>query len=108
MNNPFSLLKILTDDLNGFGGVSGQLLEDLKDEYSAKTFITFGLTPAELVNGTNKKTVQRILNSALSYGKLLEFSDLFVPLSLACETLPRPGPVREFPLLTYKVCFSIL
>lgn len=99
-------IQILTDVLNGFGGVSGQLLEDLKDEYSAKTFITFGLTPAELVNGTNKKTVQRILNSALSYGKLLEFSDLFVPLSLACETLPRLGPVREFPLLTYKPALS--
>ncbi|XP_068755236.1 protein misato homolog 1-like [Montipora capricornis] len=94
--------QIFTDVSDGFGGLSSQILEELKDEYSAKTFISFGLSPAQCLNGTNKKAALRILNSALSYGRLSEFSDLFVPLSLASETWPHPGPAREFPLLIYQ------
>lgn len=83
--------------------MSGQLLEELRDEYRTKTFLTFGVTPTLFPDGTNKEAAYRILNSALSYGQLSQLSDLFIPLSLASEALPHTGPSREFPLLTYKV-----
>ena len=93
---------------DGFGGLSSQLLEELKDEYGTKTFLTFGVTQTEFPDRTNKEAAYRVLNSALSYGQLAQNSDLLIPLSLASETLPHMGPPREFPLLTYKVprvCF---
>lgn len=92
---------------NGFGGLSSQVLEELKDEYGSKSFLTFGVAPTQFPDGTHKDTAYRILNSALSYGNLSQHSDLFIPLSLACEAWPRMRQAREFPLLTYKVSYVL-
>ena len=88
---------------NGFGGLCSHVLEELKDEYGTKSFLTFGVTQTSFPDGTNKETAHRVFNSALSYGQLSQNSDLFVPLSLASEAFPHTGPAREFPLLNYKV-----
>lgn len=90
--------------------MSSQVLEELKDEYGAKSFLTVGVVPTQFPDGTHKDIACRILNSALSYGNLSQHSDLFMPLSLASEAWPRMRQAREFPLLTYKVneCFQIL
>lgn len=94
---------------NGFGGLCNYLLEELKDEYGKKSFVTFGMTETQLPDGTTKETAYRILNSALSYGQLSQHSDIFIPLSLASEAVPHTGPPREFPLLNYKVyCYIFI
>lgn len=94
---------------NGFGGLCNYLLEELKDEYGRKSFLTFGMTETQLPDGTTKETAYRILNSALSYGQLSQHSDVFIPLSLASEAVPHTGPPREFPLLNYKVyCYIFI
>ena len=96
-------LQIFSDVYNGFGGISSQLLEDLRDEYGNKSFLTFGVTPSEFPKEMHKGAVHRILNSALSFGQLALNSDLFVPMSLSQEVWPHLGQARDFPLLDYKV-----
>ena len=103
------LLQIIADVYNGFGGLSNQVIEELRDDYGSKSFLAFGVTPTQFPDGTHKDTAHRILNSALSYGHLSQNSDMFIPLSLASEAWPRTKQSREFPLLTYKVikCFHL-
>ena len=96
-------LQIFADVCNGFGGLSSQVLEELKDEYGNKSFLTFGVTPTQFPDETHKDIAYRILNSALSFSQLSQNSDLFIPLSLASEAWPRTRQAREIPLLTYKV-----
>lgn len=103
-------LQIFADVYNGFGGLSSQVIEELRDDYGSKSFLTFGVAPTQFPDGMHKDTAYRILNSALSYGHLSQNSDMFISVSLASEAWPRMRQAREFPLLTYKVinCFNYL
>ena len=92
---------------DGFGGLSSQFLENLKDEYGTKSFLTFGVVPALFANGTFAETAHQILNTTLSYHCLSQGSDVFVPFSLASELWP-PSAAREFPHLTYKVKDTVM
>lgn len=101
-------IQIFIDVFDGFGGLSSQIFEELKDEYLVKIFIFFGFLLVQCLNGINKKVVLRIFNLVLSYGRLLEFSNLFVSLLFVSEIWLYVGFVREFLLLIYQVLFRIM
>lgn len=50
----------------------------------------------------------RILNSVLSFSRLVAHSSLFVPLSLASTLWRKVGPPLSFPHLQYRVCYKPL
>ncbi|XP_031567453.1 protein misato homolog 1-like [Actinia tenebrosa] len=94
--------QILTDIHNGFAGLSSQVIQDLADEYSPKSIITFGLLPATLPGSTNMKAAHRLLNIALSFDQLSSNSSMLTPLSLAQQGWLQTGNPSVFPYLTYK------
>ncbi|KAK3741802.1 hypothetical protein QZH41_010449 [Actinostola sp. cb2023] len=96
------LLQVLTDLHNGFAGLSAQVIEDLADEYSTKSIVTFGFLPATFPESTYIKAAHRLLNMALSYNLLSEHSSIFTPLSLAREGWFNTRRPTLFPYLTYK------
>lgn len=94
---------VLVDTHDGFGGVGAQTLQHLADEYTSKSVMTFGFTPANLPDDTPVSRANRILNSALSYQKCFTHSSLFFPLSLANSLWKTLGNYADFPQLDFKM-----
>ena len=93
---------IFLDTHNGFGGLGVGLLKYLEEEFPGKGILTFGLTPADLEDGTPQARSLRIINSALAYNAASAHSSLFVPASLATGLWRVMEPLTEFPNLSYK------
>ncbi|XP_005103386.1 protein misato homolog 1 [Aplysia californica] len=93
---------ILLDNHNGFGGLSSSALSYLSDEFSSKSRLSLGLTPACPPDQTAVERSTRILNSALSLRHCSEHSSLYVPLSLASSLWRNVGAPVKFDNLQYK------
>ncbi|NXD71772.1 MSTO1 protein, partial [Eolophus roseicapillus] len=86
--------QVLCDLHNGFSGVGAKVTELLRDEYSGKGILSWGLTPATSNAAVNcngwvfplqdsRKNVYRLMNTALGIVHLSAHSSLFCPLSLS-------------------------
>jgi len=95
--------QIFSDVHNGFAGLTSQVIEDLTDEYSSKSIITYGLLPGFFPGNTDTKSAQRVLNMALSYRHISENSSIFTPLSMARQGWFHTGSPAVLPYLNYKV-----
>ncbi|NXC42644.1 MSTO1 protein, partial [Penelope pileata] len=88
--------QVLCDLHNGFSGVGARVTELLRDEYSGKGILTWGLTPLlcnvevtslrflllDVFPQDSQKNFYRLLNTALGIVHLSSHSSLFCPLSL--------------------------
>ncbi|NXL89615.1 MSTO1 protein, partial [Alectura lathami] len=84
--------QVLCDLHDGFSGVGAKVTELLRDEYSGKGILTWGLTPVmqtrnNLIVGFSPQDSQRnfyrLMNTALGIAHLSGHSSLFCPLSLS-------------------------
>ncbi|XP_050403855.2 protein misato homolog 1 isoform X2 [Patella vulgata] len=93
---------ILADACDGFAGSASCFLQYLEDEFHSKSRLTFGVTPPTLPDSTALDRCNRIINHALSYEKMCEYSSLYIPLSLATSLWRKIGAPQKFPYLQYK------
>ncbi|XP_071964705.1 protein misato homolog 1-like [Antedon mediterranea] len=94
--------QVLVDFYNGFSGFGSSLLESLSDEYGSKGIFTVGVSPSTFSEGIPKHDSQRIINAALAFPSLADYSSLFTPVSLAETLWRKPGLPTNFNNLAYK------
>ncbi|XP_025714495.1 protein misato homolog 1 isoform X1 [Callorhinus ursinus] len=105
--------QILCDLHNGFSGVGATATELLRDEYSGRGIITWGLLPGPYSLGEPQKNIYRLLNTAFGLVHVSAHSSLVCPLSLGGSLGLRPEPPVTFPHLRYDAtlpfhCAAIL
>ncbi|KAM9686591.1 protein misato homolog 1 isoform 1-T1 [Trichechus inunguis] len=105
--------QILCDLHDGFSGVGAKTAELLKDEYSGRGIIAWGLLPGPYSLGEPQKNIYRLLNTAFGLVHLTAHSSLVCPLSLGGSLGLRPEPPVAFPHLHYDAtlpchCSAIL
>ncbi|XP_047695894.1 protein misato homolog 1 isoform X2 [Prionailurus viverrinus] len=93
--------QILCDLHNGFSGLGAKAAELLRDEYSGRGIITWGLLPGPYSRGDPLKNIYRLLNTALGLVHMSAHSSLVCPLSLGGGLGLRPEPPVTFPHLHY-------
>jgi hypothetical protein len=94
----------LFDCTDGFGGMSIKCLEHLSDEYSKPVFSMPLISPKTLQFKNCDAPMSdsiRLVNIALSYVHLNEYSSLFVPLSTMERGWRTVGQPRKFPWVNY-------
>uniref|UniRef100_A0ABM0MAX4 Protein misato homolog 1-like n=1 Tax=Saccoglossus kowalevskii TaxID=10224 RepID=A0ABM0MAX4_SACKO len=89
------------DTFDGFSGLGCKLVEQLSDEFSSKSIITFATSPAHFPNSTTIEDSQRVINSVLSYDGLCNHSSLCLPLCVSSTLWRQPGLATNFPNLIY-------
>lgn len=96
--------QVLFDAYDGFAGISVKCLEYLQDEYS-KPSLSFPVFAPIVENFTNADEPMsdsiRLVNSAYTYAKLNEFSDLYVPLSTMSKVWRKLEDPRKFSGLSF-------
>uniref|UniRef100_A0A8V5GD68 Protein misato homolog 1 n=1 Tax=Melopsittacus undulatus TaxID=13146 RepID=A0A8V5GD68_MELUD len=97
--------QVLCDLHNGFSGVGAKVTELLRDEYSGKGILSWGLTPA-LSSGDSHRNAYRLMNTALGIIHLSTHSSLFCPMSLGGSLGLKPQPPVTFPYLSYDASLS--
>jgi len=105
--------QILCDLHNGFSGVGAKATELLRDEYSGRGIMTWGLLPGPYSLGEPQKNIYRLLNTAFGLVHMSAHSSLVCPLSLGGSLGLRPEPPVTFPHLHYNAtlpfhCAAIL
>ncbi|NXI29013.1 MSTO1 protein, partial [Sterrhoptilus dennistouni] len=84
--------QVLCDLHNGFSGVGAKVTELLRDEYSQKGILTWGLTPVLSTVGVmvgffppqdSQNSFYRLMNTALGIAHLARHSSLLCPMSLS-------------------------
>nr|XP_035923392.1 protein misato homolog 1 isoform X4 [Halichoerus grypus] len=105
--------QILCDLHNGFSGVGAKATELLRDEYSGRGIMTWGLLPGPYSLGEPQKNIYRLLNTAFGLVHMSAHSSLVCPLSLGGSLGLRPEPPVTFPHLHYDAtlpfhCAAIL
>ncbi|KAM5256462.1 protein misato homolog 1 [Ctenodactylus gundi] len=105
--------QILCDLHDGFSGVGTKAAELLRDEYSGRGVITWGLLPGPCSLGEPQKNIYRLLNTAFGLVHLSAHSSFVCPLSVGGSLGLRPGPPVNFPYLCYDAtlpfhCSAIL
>ncbi|XP_021232324.1 protein misato homolog 1 isoform X2 [Numida meleagris] len=98
--------QVLCDLHDGFSGVGAKVTELLRDEYSRKGILTWGLTPVTQNVGDSQKNFYRVLNAALGIAHLSAHSSLFCPLSLSGSLGIQPQPPTAFPYLSYDASLN--
>uniref|UniRef100_A0A8C6N6R0 Protein misato homolog 1 n=1 Tax=Melopsittacus undulatus TaxID=13146 RepID=A0A8C6N6R0_MELUD len=92
--------QVLCDLHNGFSGVGAKVTELLRDEYSGKGILSWGLTP------DSHRNAYRLMNTALGIIHLSTHSSLFCPMSLGGSLGLKPQPPVTFPYLSYDASLS--
>lgn len=96
--------QTLFDCVDGFSGLTMKCLELIEDEYS-KSILAIPLIPPRVSNCRNADEAMsdsiRLINIAMTYANLSEFSSLFVPLSTMSRGWRQIGLPRQFPNLNY-------
>ena len=100
---------MLLDADNGFGGLAGQILQHLSEEYPRKTRFAFPILPTmRLKDSTHvdylNERNNRLINTGLVLESVFEHSSIFSPLSLDSSWGSRD--VRKFQHLPYEVTMS--
>ncbi|KAL0591105.1 Protein misato-like protein 1 [Plecturocebus cupreus] len=83
--------QILCDLHDGFSGVGAKATEMLRDEYSGRGIITWGLLPGPHHRGEAQRNIYRLLNTAFGLVHLTAHSSLVCPLSLDGSLGLRPS-----------------
>ncbi|XP_077620308.1 protein misato homolog 1 isoform X3 [Crocuta crocuta] len=105
--------QILCDLHDGFSGLGAKAAELLRDEYSGRGIISWGLLPGPCGRGEPLKNTYRVWNTALGLVHMSAHSCLVCPLSLGGSLGLRPEPPVTFPHLRYDAtlpfhCSAIL
>ncbi|XP_033927201.1 protein misato homolog 1 [Melopsittacus undulatus] len=98
--------QVLCDLHNGFSGVGAKVTELLRDEYSGKGILSWGLTPALSSGADSHRNAYRLMNTALGIIHLSTHSSLFCPMSLGGSLGLKPQPPVTFPYLSYDASLS--
>nr|XP_054754974.1 protein misato homolog 1-like [Lytechinus pictus] len=98
--------QVYLDFCDGFSGLGCGILQGLGDEYHGKGIFAAGVAPAVFDDENPLLDSYRILNSVLSFSRLVTHSSFFVPLSLASTLWRKVGPPLSFPHLIYKPSMS--
>eukprot|EP00095_Tigriopus_kingsejongensis_P009981 maker-scaffold17_size721972-snap-gene-6.24 protein:Tk09981 transcript:maker-scaffold17_size721972-snap-gene-6.24-mRNA-1 annotation:"unknown" len=93
---------ILTDDFDGFGGITAGLVDYLEDEFGNKTRLVFPTSPPAYPEYSGILGSTRLLNSMLSLSSQVEGSSALTPLTLAKDTFVLPNGHRKLPSIQYK------
>eukprot|EP01135_Chromosphaera_perkinsii_P002685 Nk52_evm53s226 gene=Nk52_evmTU53s226 len=96
--------QIMVDSGDGFGGIGAEWLEGLSDEYSTKSIFTFGLYDYDpnAKRDSEELKAKYVINSALSFDKLREFSSLYVPMSMTSHSWKLPATPLPLPALRFN------
>jgi len=84
----FKGFSMMTDVLNGFGGVSASIADYLKDDYGSHCILSFPVIPnvSHLEKFDANVAANEVLNLALTLKSLAENSSLITPMSLSSDT----------------------
>ena len=96
--------QVMVDAGDGFGGLGADWLENLSDEYSSKSIFTFAMhdyDPNAKRDSVELKS-KHILNSALAFDRLREYSTLYIPLSISSHTWELPSTPLPIPGLQFN------
>uniref|UniRef100_A0A8D2NPP7 Misato mitochondrial distribution and morphology regulator 1 n=1 Tax=Zosterops lateralis melanops TaxID=1220523 RepID=A0A8D2NPP7_ZOSLA len=98
--------QVLCDLHNGFSGVGAKVTELLRDEYSQKGILTWGLTPVLSTVGDPQNNFYRLMNTALGIAHLARHSSLLCPMSLSGSLGIKPEPPVTFPYIKYEASLN--
>lgn len=97
--------QLLFDATDGFSGLSVKALEHLNDEYGKTSMVVPLFSPNQTKYGANVDDAMadsiRVLNTALTYGHLIEHSSLILPLSVMARNWRKIDQPRKFPHFEY-------
>lgn len=96
--------QLIFDCTNAFSGIALKCLEYLSDEYS-KIKLAIPVFNPKMMNFRNADAAMtesvRVVNIAMTYAKLIEHSDLILPLSTMGRNWRSSNSPRQFPLINY-------
>lgn len=97
--------QLLFDATDGFSGLSVKCLEHLSDEYGKSSLVVPIFSPNQTKYGAHVDETMadsiRILNTALTYGHVIEHSSLILPLSVMARNWRKIEQPRHFPYFDY-------
>lgn len=97
--------QMLFDATDGFAGLSVKALEHLSDEYGKSSLVVPIFSPNQTKYGAHVDDAMadsiRVLNTALTYGNLIEHSSLILPLSVMARNWRKIEQPRKFPHFDY-------
>lgn len=97
--------QTLFDCHNGYSGLATQCFEYLNDEYSKANFAVPVFNPKSILFQTADDAMTdsiRLVNTALTYSKLIEQSSMFLPLSTQSRVWRQLVEPRKLPLINYE------
>ena len=94
--------QVLCDWQDGFGGISGVLVDLISDEYHSKSLLTFPTAPVQQSSWSPAQCGARLAGAVLTLSHHLasSSSSLVSPLSLAQDWYPLAGQVTSLPHIT--------
>lgn len=97
--------QTLFDGSDAFSGLSVKILEHIQDEYG-KTSLTIPIySPKQIFCGSEATEAlcdsTRVINMALTYGNLIDYSSLILPLSTMSRCWRNLSRPRVFPYFNY-------
>ncbi|XP_031628951.1 protein misato [Contarinia nasturtii] len=97
--------QMLFDANDAFSGLALKVLEHVQDEYG-KTSLTIPIfSPKQIFSGPDANDAlcdsTRVINSALTYGNLIDFSSMILPLSTMSRCWRNLSRPRVFPHVKY-------
>lgn len=97
--------QMLFDASDAFSGLSVKILEHLQDDYGKHNFIVPIFSPKQISCGPEANEAlcdsTRVINAALTYGNLIEYSSLILPLSTMSRCWRNLSRPRHFPRFNY-------
>ena len=88
---------MLNDSTDGFGGLSSQISEYIRDEYSGQCLMAFPTLPSHYERRLDAlESTSKMLNTALTTQNLSEHCHLVTPLSMSTDTFPLRGKKKCF------------
>lgn len=97
--------QLIFDATDGFSGLSVKCLEHLSDEYGKSSMVVPIFSPNRTKFGAHVDEAMadsiRVLNTALTYGNLIEHSSLILPLSVMARNWRKVEQPRKFPYFDY-------
>ena len=97
---------ILADTCDAFGGLCSAALEELAEEFGTKGLLVCSTEPPVPENLSMRQNHHRLLNSLLTYEKVLSHTSALIPLSLIGESWKTSDHPRPFPHINYKANLS--
>lgn len=97
--------QVLFDASDAFSGLSIKMLEHIQDDYGKTCFTVPIFSPQQISCGPDAPDAlcdsTRVINAALTYGNLIDFSSFILPLSTMSRCWRNLSRPRQFPRLSY-------